>query len=191
MVLDTGTAFDVTTGVPETGAGFVGVNASASAYLGDFTYDNGTTTPGPMPGEVLLDDQLASNLGARAGDQVVLFGARNVSLTVQGVVQDDTRGAFFGENNAFVTLATAQFVAGELGRINFISVTNVGSLTETVAHTPAVMTFLNQTLADLGHPDGLTANAVLLNALPRMPSTEAAINRVAGALRQHLAPVAH
>ena len=164
-ILDTGSVYDQTTGVPEPGAGIVGVDPNASALLGVFTYDNGTTTAGPLPGEVLLDDQLASNLGASAGDRVVLYGATQIPLVVQGIVKDDTRGGFFGENNAFVTLATAQAFANESGAVNYIAVTNVGSLTAGVAHTPAVMTFLNTTLDALGRPAGLMAVAVLQNAL--------------------------
>jgi putative ABC transport system permease protein len=164
-LIDTGTAYDVSNNVPETGVNFVGVNANQSSHLGAFTYDNGTTTVGPAPGKVLIDDQLASNLGASVGDRVVLYGATSVPLIVQGIVQDDTRGGFFGENTAFVTLATAQTIANETGRINFIAVTNVGTLTETAGHTGPVMEFLNTTLANLGHPDGLTANAVLQNGL--------------------------
>jgi len=164
-VIDTGTVYDTTNGVPETGVNLIGVNSNQSAHLGSFTYDNGTTTVGPAPGTVLLDDQLASNLGASVGDRVVLYGATSTPLIVQGIVQDDTRGGFFGQNSAFVTLATGQALANESGRINFIAVTNVGTLTETAAHTGPVMTFLNATLAGLDHPDGLTANPVLQNAL--------------------------
>jgi putative ABC transport system permease protein len=164
-VIDTGTAYDTTTGVPETGVDLIGVNSNQSAHLGAFTYDNGSTTVGPAAGKVLLDDDLASDLGASVGDRVVLYGATSVPLVVQGIVQDDTRGGFYGGTNAFVTLATGQALANESGRINFIAVTNVGTLTETASHTAAVMTFLNTTLANLGHPDGLTANALLQNAL--------------------------
>lgn len=164
-VIDTGSAYDTTTGVPQSGVDLIGVNSNQSSHLGAFTYDNGTTTVGPAPGRVLLDDQLASDLGAAAGDRVVLYGAASVPLVVQGIVQDDTRGGFFGGTNAFVTLATGQELANESGRINFIAVTNVGSLTATASHTSAVMAFLNTTLANLGHPNGLSANALLQNAL--------------------------
>jgi putative ABC transport system permease protein len=164
-VIDTGTAYDATNGVPETGVNLIGVNGNQSAQLGSFVYDNGSTTAGPLPGEVLIDDQLASDLGASTGNRVVLYGATSVPLTVQGIVQDDTRGGFFGGVSAFVTLATAQALANESGRINFIAVTNVGPLTETATHTGPVMAFLNTTLAHLGSPYGLTANAVLQDGL--------------------------
>ena len=164
-LIDSGSAFDRTSGVPEAGIQVIGVNASAGAVLGDFTYDNGTTTPGPQPGAVLLDDTLAANLGAAAGDQVVLYGATAVPVTVQGIVRDDTRGGFLGGNTAFVTLATAQTFANATGALNFIAVTNVGSLTGGVAHTDAVMTFLNATLDDLGRPAGLQAVPLLQQQL--------------------------
>lgn len=160
-IVDTGSAYDRTSGVPETGVQVIGVDPNASALLGAFTYDNGSTTAGPLPGEVLLDDQLAGNLGASVGDHVVLYGATTVPLVVQGIVQDDTRGGFFGGNNAFVTLATAQAFANETGALNFLAVTNVGSLTDGVGHTGAVMTFLNTTLDSLGRPSGLVAVPLL------------------------------
>jgi putative ABC transport system permease protein len=164
-IVDSGSVYDLTSGVPETGVQVVGVNATASGPLGPFTYDNGSTTAGPAPGEVLLDDQLASNLGASAGDRVVLHGATAVPLVVQGIVRDDTRGGFLGGNNAFVTLPTAQAFANASGQLNFIAVTNVDSLTAGVAHTNAVMSFLNSTLASLGHPNGLVAVALLQTSL--------------------------
>ena len=160
-IVDAGSVFDRTSGVPETGVQVVGVDPNASALLGSFTYDNGSTTAGPLPGEVLLDDQLASNLGASVGDQVVLYGATTVPLVVQGIVQDDSRGGFLSENTAFVTLATAQAFANRTGALNFVAVTNVGSLTGGVANTGAVMTFLNATLDDLGRPAGLVAVPLL------------------------------
>ncbi len=160
-IVDSGSAYDRTSGVPETGVQVVGVDPNASAVLGAFTYDNGSTTAGPLPGEVLLDDELAGNLGASPGDHVVLYGATTVPLVVQGIVRDDTRGGFLNENTAFVTLATAQAFANASGALNFVAVTNVGSLTGGVAHTGAVMTFLNATLDDLGRPAGLEAVPLL------------------------------
>ncbi len=164
-LVDSGSVYDRTSGVPEAGVTVIGVNASAGAVLGDFTYDNGTTTSGPLPGEVLLDDTLAGNLGASTGDQVVLYGATAVPLVVQGIVRDDTRGGFLGGNTAFVTLPTSQAFANETGHLNFVAVTNVGSLTAGAAHTGAVMSFLNTTLDDLGRPAGLQAVALLQNNL--------------------------
>ncbi|MGA9839888.1 MAG: FtsX-like permease family protein [Thermoplasmata archaeon] len=164
-IIDTGSVYDRTTGVPESGAQVIGVNANQSSQLGSFVYDNGTTTAGPAAGTVLLDDELASNLGAHAGDRVELYGAAAVSLVVQGIVQDDTRGGFLGGNNAFVTLATAQTFANESGAVNFIAVTNVGSLTGGVAHSDSVTAFLNTTLVSLGSPAGLVAYPVLQSNL--------------------------
>lgn len=170
-IVASGSVDDRTSGVPETGVQIVGVDANASAWLGTFTYDNGSTTPGPGAGEVLLDDQLAANLGARAGDEVVLYGTTSEPLRVQGIVEDDTRGGFLSQNSAFVSLATAQAVLNRSGQLNFIAVTNVGSLTAGVAHTDAVMAFLNQTLGDLGRPAGLVAVPLLQENLASAVAT--------------------
>ncbi|HYA58202.1 MAG TPA: FtsX-like permease family protein [Thermoplasmata archaeon] len=165
MLILSGSVLDQSSGIPETAVTFVGANANQSANLGDFTYDNGSTVAGPAAGEVLLDDELASNLGASAGDHVVLHGVAAAPLIVQGVVKDDTRGGFLGGNTAFVTLATAQAVGNVSGRINFIAVTNVGSLTGGVAHSNAVASFLNTTLLGMGSPYGLAAYPVLQSGL--------------------------
>ncbi len=160
-----GSVYDRTNGVPETGINVVGVNTSAAAALGSFTYDNGSTTAGPGPGAVLLDDQLAQNLGASTGDRVVLYAVAAVPLVVQGIVKDDTRGGFLGGNTAFVNLPTAQAVTNRTGQVNFIAVTNVGSLQGGVAHSAAVTSFLNATLVAAGSPHGLAAFPVLQSAL--------------------------
>ena len=164
-VLFTGGAYDLTSGVPETNLQVVGVNGNESANLGDFTYDNGTTVAGPAPGQVLIDDQLASNLGATAGDHVKLSGRASEVLTVQGIVKDDTRGGFLFGNNAFVTLSTAQALWNSTGLLNFIAVTNVGSLTGAVAHSTDVANFLNTTLTSMGSPYHLAAYPILQSNL--------------------------
>ncbi len=164
-IVAVGSVYDLSTGVPETGINLVGVNASAAAALGVFTYDNGSTTTGPGAGEVLLDDQLAQNVGASPGDRVVLHGVSATPLVVQGIVKDDSRGGFFGGNSAFVTLPTAQVLTNETGEVNFVAVTNVGSLEGGVAHSGAVTSFLNATLLAAGSPFGLAAYPVLQSAL--------------------------
>ena len=160
-----GSIFDRTNGVPESGIQVVGVNASAGAALGAFAYDNGSSTPGPAAGGVLLDDQLAANLGATTGDRVVLYGATPIPLVVQGVVKDDLRGGFLGGNTAFVGLAAAQSLWNASGRINFIAVTNAGSLAQGLAESGAVTAQLNATLAALGSPAGLAAYPLLETAV--------------------------
>jgi putative ABC transport system permease protein len=157
--------FDRTDQVPETGAQLIGVNGNQSASLGSFTFDNGTSVAGPSPGEVLLDDQLAQNLGASVGDHLVLYGSTELPLTVEGVVKDDTRGGFLNMNSAFVTLAAAQTLWNASGTIDFIAVANTGSLTGAVAESNAVASFLNATLASFTPRYGLAAYPVLEEAL--------------------------
>ena len=66
--------YDRSTGTPETALNLIGVNGNQSSALGTFVADNGTSIAGPLPGEVLLDDQTASALNASAGDTVVVHG---------------------------------------------------------------------------------------------------------------------
>ena len=174
--------FDRTTGVPQVNLYLIGVNGNQSSQLGDFVADNGTTISGPAPGEVLLDDLAASELGASTGDSVVLYGSGAAPLpsTVQAVVQDNIRGAFptGGVGNygsVFVTLATAQHLENMSGLINLISVTNVGNQANRLALAPKVSATLNATLVTIPAARGLTVDQVLVNALATANSAGSSI----------------
>lgn len=166
-------AYNEANGIPETNLDLVGVNASASAALGSFTADDGTTLAGPAGGEVYLDDQATVQLGASVGDHLRLYG-QNPSptlVTVHAIVRDDPRGGFFflaaGEaGNVFVDLPTAQVLVGfPATAINFIAVTNTGDLLAGAAASPAVAATLNASLAAMGAPAGLTVHQLLREGL--------------------------
>jgi putative ABC transport system permease protein len=158
--------YDNTTGVPQSGLNLIGVNASATSVLGSFVALNGSTVVGPQPGEVILDQTAASDVNASAGDRVTIFGNQTEStVIVQAVVQEDTRGGFLYGGNVFLPLATTQALLTRPGQLNFIAVTNVGSLTDAAALSGTVMTTLNTTLATLNHPYGIQAQAILQNSL--------------------------
>ncbi len=164
-VVDVTQVLDLTTHIPQVGLTLIGANSTQTGPLGPFTADNGTAVSGPAPGAVLLDDQAAEDLGAHAGDAVLLFGKSSGSAVVQAIVHDDTRGGFLGGGNVFVDLPTAQRLTNASGLVNFLAVTNVGSLTDGVAHSTVVSARLNATLAAIGAPPGLASQPVLQNAL--------------------------
>ncbi|HYB77485.1 MAG TPA: FtsX-like permease family protein, partial [Thermoplasmata archaeon] len=168
-IIDGAAVLDRTTGTPETALNLIGVNGNQSAALGTFVADNGTSIAGPLPGEVLLDDQTASTLNASAGDSVVVYGQAAVELTVQAVVQENIRGAFItaglSPGNVFVTLATAQAIEKAPGLINYIAITNSGSQADGASISSTVSAHLNTTLEGVLSANGLTVKTPLSTGL--------------------------
>ncbi|HXY12288.1 MAG TPA: FtsX-like permease family protein [Thermoplasmata archaeon] len=168
-IIDAAAVYDRSTGTPETALNLIGVNANQSAALGSFVADNGTVIAGPLPGEVLLDDQTASALNASAGDTVVVYGLSAVQLTVQAVVQENIRGAFItgglSPGNVFVTLPTAQALEKAPGMINYIAITNAGSQSTGASISSTVSAYLNTTLQSVLSANGLTVKTPLSTGL--------------------------
>jgi putative ABC transport system permease protein len=167
-IVTTVQVYDRTSGVPQPNLNFIGVNGNQSTQLGNFVTDAGQSLSGAAPGEVLLDDLAASELNASAGDSLLLFGASPTPVlsVVQAVVQDNVRGAFptggvgnFG--SVFADLSTAQEVQNLSGRINLISVTNVGAQQSGVTLSDTVSATLNFTLAHIPGTTGLTVTEPL------------------------------
>jgi putative ABC transport system permease protein len=163
--------FDNTSGVPQTGLNLIGADPNQTAALGSFTTDGGATLAGPAPGMVLLDDLAAQDLNASAGDHVTLYGASvgghvlSDRATVQAIVKDDTRGGFLFSGGVFTPLATAQLLTNGSGLVNFLAVTNAGSLTGGVGVSTAVSATINATLAQI-HPNyGLASTPLLAENL--------------------------
>ena len=168
-IIDGAAVYDRSTGTPETALNLIGVNGNQSSALGTFVADNGTSIAGPLPGEVLLDDQTASTLNATAGDTVVVYGISAVQLKVQAVVQENLRGAFItaglSPGNVFVTLATAQALENATGKINYIAITNSGSQSAGAAISSTVSSYLNTTLEGVLSAHGLTVKTPLSTGL--------------------------
>ena len=168
---------DRSTGVPQPGLTIIGADANQTGALGDFTADNGSKLSGPSAGGIYLDDQAAQDVNASVGDRVVLYGTTHgstvvaVPATVQAIVQDDIRGGFFGGGNVFTNLATAQSLLNETGLINFIAVTNAGSLSGGVGVSTSVSLSLNATIAGLHPSYGLSATPLLSENLEQAESS--------------------
>jgi putative ABC transport system permease protein len=168
-------AYDNTSNTPETDLNLIGVNASQGAPLGPFVATNGTTIAGPLPGHVLLDQQAATALNASPGDNLVVYGVRGVPLVVQGVLQENLRGAFITAGltpgNLFVTLATAQQLEKVPGEINYIAVVNSGSQAAGASSSSAVAAHLNATLASTLASYKLVVSTPLASALKSAATT--------------------
>ena len=168
-------AYDRSSRTPETDLNLIGVNANQSADLGAFVADNGSTISGPLPGHVLLDDQAAAALNASTGDTLVVFGVSSAALLVQGIVQENVRGAFITAGltpgNLFVNLSTAQLIEDASGLINYIVITNTGSQAAGASSSSSVAAGLNSTLASVLVANHLSVQTPLESSLTSAQSS--------------------
>jgi len=169
MIVDLGSTYDRTTGIPETNLNLIGVNGDQSTQLGAFVAQNGSSLYGPATGEVLIDQQTATALNASVGDSLIVYGHRALDLTVQAIVQPNVRGGFITAGlvpgNLWVTLATAQYLENETGKINYVAITNAGTQAAGAASSGSVSAYLNTTLATLLSTHGLVVSTPLQTSL--------------------------
>ena len=64
MIVDLGSVYDRTTGIPETNLNLIGVNGNQSTQLGAFVAQNGSSIEGPVTGEALIDQQGSEDASA-------------------------------------------------------------------------------------------------------------------------------
>ncbi|HEY6238722.1 MAG TPA: FtsX-like permease family protein [Thermoplasmata archaeon] len=152
---------DLTSHVPQPGLNLVGADANTTGALGSFTASDGTRLAGPGPGEAYLDVLAAQEVNASVGDHLRLYGPSAVPAVVTAIVNDDTRGSFLFGGNVFVDLGTAQAMQNASGLVNFLAVTNAGSLVDGVALSGSVSAHLNATLAGLSPEYGLVVAQLL------------------------------
>ncbi len=168
MIVDLGSVYDRTTGVPETNLNLIGVNGNQSTQLGPFVAQNGSSLEGPTTG-AFLDQQTASAINASVGDTLVVYGHQALTLTVQAIVEPNVRGAFItaglAPGDVWVSLTAAQYLENESGDINYIAITNVGSQAQGAASSGAVGSYLNSTLAGLLSSQGLVVGTPLETSL--------------------------
>ncbi|MCI4331759.1 MAG: FtsX-like permease family protein [Thermoplasmata archaeon] len=166
-IIGSAQALDRNNGVPQTALNLIGVNGNQSGALGSFTTTSGASLAGPAPGEVLLDQGAANNLGAVAGHRLTLYvGPTAFNTSVQAIVLDDNRGGFLGggfggSGSVFVDLGTAQQLESKPGQVNFIAVTNAGTLTAGVGISDSVSGALNKSLASIPSASGLAVHELL------------------------------
>ena len=112
------------------------------------------------PGEGYLNATAAEELGAVAGDRiVVLAGGRPSALRVRGVVRYDGAGTI--ESALLLPLERAQALIGAPGRINRVLVSNRGDATSGASLTDEVLARVEPAVAPLG----LEAGAAKRDAL--------------------------
>src|SRR5437667_6375043 len=124
--------------------------------LGAFVRANSSSWDGSGLGaaEAIINEKLATAVEAKAGQARIVNvgspqGVARVSLTVKEIVPDDGGGAWTDAENLFVPLATTQSALGQTGRINTITVANIGGPEEGYLRSDDVvremMPFLPQT----------------------------------------------
>src|SRR5437667_3871545 len=122
---------DSTTQLFEPTATVIGFDAGRD--LGAFVQASGSSWDGTGLGatEAIINEKLETAVEAQAGQSLIVNlgtpqGVARVSLTVKEIVRDEGRGAWNDAENLFVPLATIQSALGQTGRINTITVANIG-----------------------------------------------------------------
>ncbi len=130
-----GAVIDASTGLFEPTATVIGYDAAHD--LGAFVRADGTSWDGSgLPAtDAIINDKLAAAVEARVGDRVFVNvggpqGLVRFNVTVQSIVQDAGRGAWNDGENLFLRLDAFQAALGQAGKINTITVANVGGVTQ-------------------------------------------------------------
>src|SRR5207253_7640834 len=153
-ILSTVTANNTAWGVIQSGATLIGTFANASQTLGDFHASDGSIIPSSLTDtQAIVNDRAARDLNATVGDQLSIFSPFNqtffVSVKLAGIAVSDARGSFSGSDNVFVTMNTAQALTLHPGSANYIAITNIGGLRNSIQYTSTVGLAANQTLNSL------------------------------------------
>ncbi len=102
-----------------------------------------------VAGEVYMNDDAADELGASAGDQLLVFAAGQFEmLRVKAVV--DYRGTGFDGPSLLMGLDAAQQLFNQEGQIEHILISNEGGSLSGVGHTDGVISALEPVLTPLG-----------------------------------------
>jgi len=145
---------DTTKGVGQAGATLIGTYNNASQTLGDFHASDGSVIQSSLTdSQAIVNDRAARDLNATVGDQLTIFSPFNqtffVSVKLVGIAVSDARGSFSGSDNVFVTINTAQALTYHPGSANYIAITNVGGLRNSIQYTSTVGLAANQTLNNI------------------------------------------
>ena len=148
---------DTTKSVGQAGATLIGTYNNASQILGDFHASDGSVIQSSLNDtEAIVNDRAARDLNATVGDQLTIFSPFSltffVSVKLVGIAVSDARGAFSENDNIFVTMSTAQTLTFHPGSANYVAITNVGGLRNSIQYTSIVGLAANQTLNSLQQP---------------------------------------
>jgi len=130
-----GAVIDASTSLFEPTATVIGYDAAHD--LGAFVRADGSSWDGSglLATEAIINDKLAAAVEARVGDGLVVNvggpqGLVRFNVTVNRIVRDAGRGAWDDGENLFLPLDALQAALGEAGKINTITVANVGGVTQ-------------------------------------------------------------
>ncbi|HEX9613760.1 MAG TPA: FtsX-like permease family protein [Candidatus Bathyarchaeia archaeon] len=145
---------DTTKGVGQAGATLIGTYNNASQTLGDFHANDGSVIQSSLTdSQAIVNDRAARDLNATVGDQLTIFSPFNqtffASVKLVGIAVSDARGSFSGSDNVFVTISTAQALTFHPGSANYITITNVGGLRNSIQYTSTVGLAANETLNNI------------------------------------------
>src|SRR2546429_2404008 len=161
-ILSTATANNTSWGVVQSGATLIGTFTNASQVLGDFHASDGSVIPSSLTDtQIIVNDRAARDLNATVGNQLTIFSPVNqtfsVSVKLVGIALSDARGSFSGGDNIFVSMSTAQALTFHPTSANFIAITNIGGLRNSIQYTSLVGLAANQTLNGIQKPPASSA----------------------------------
>jgi putative ABC transport system permease protein len=156
-ILSTVTANNTAWGVVQSGATLIGTYGNASLVLGDFHASDGSVIPSTLTDtQAIVNDRAARDLNATVGDQLTIFSpvsqTFSVSVKLVGIAVADARGSFSEGDNIFVSMSTAQSLTFHPGSANYIAITNIGGLRDSIQYTSTVGLAANQTLNSIQPP---------------------------------------
>jgi putative ABC transport system permease protein len=153
-ILSAVTAINSANGVFQSQATLIGEYTNASRVLGDFHTSDGQVIQSTITdSQTIINDRAARDLNATLGEQLKILSPVNstlsVSVDIVGIAASDPRGDFSQGDNIFVTMNIAQTLTVQPGSVNYIAITNVGGLRDSIQHTSTVGLAANQTLNTL------------------------------------------
>ncbi len=152
-IVDTVSVNDVSKGVIQSPATLIGTFSNASQTLGDFhSTSSSVISPNFDDNQAIINDKAARDLNATIGDTITLYSSQTLSFRVAGIAASDARGDFSGNDNVFVTMNMAQQLTNHYGLANFVAITNIGGLRNSIQYSQTVGLAANQTLNSIFNP---------------------------------------
>jgi putative ABC transport system permease protein len=144
-------AINIANGVFQSQATLIGEYTNASRVLGDFHASDGSVIQSTITdSQAIINDRAARDLNATLGERLKILSPVNqtlsVSVDIVGIAASDSRGDFSQGDNIFVTMNTAQTLTLEPGSVDYIAITNIGGLRDSIQYTSTVGLAANQTL---------------------------------------------
>jgi putative ABC transport system permease protein len=150
MIITSASLFDNRTKVGQPGVVLIGVDPNATSVLGNFQDSSGNIiSPNIGDNGMIINTFTARDLNATVGDTITIYSGGNASsFIVRGIDDSFARSGFPGQSdNSIITLDSAQSLLGKQGTINFIAITNVGGIQNSIAYTQQVGGAANTTLS--------------------------------------------